>query len=545
MSTSVKAVSKDTVQTLLEINQLNVSINEKPILNNIELSLGKGDVLGIIGESGSGKSMLALSIMGLLPDGFDTAGEINFNQQNLLQATEESLCKLRGSDISMVFQEPMTALNPVLSIGRQVTECVKLHRNVSNKQATDIAEQTLEKVGLPISQYPLSRYPHELSGGQRQRVVIAMAIALQPALLIADEPTTALDVTTQAGILDLLKKLVADEQLALILISHDLAVVNGIADHIVIMRDGDVVERGDLKQLFKHSQHPYTRQLIEASRHVPERVEAATTAPPLLDVENLSCDYRISRKHWWSKPEYFRAVKSVSLSIKRGESVGLVGESGCGKSTLTRALLGLMPIAEGQIHLHGEQLGEGASLSHAVRRKMQVVFQDPYGSFNPRHKVRRLVVEPLHVLEHALSEQEQTVALNDALISVGLEVADADKYIHEFSGGQRQRIAIARALIIKPALIILDEAVSALDVSVRAQILDLLSALAASHHIAYLFISHDLSVVRRVTDRVLVMQKGEIVERGQTEAVFNNPTHPYTQELLAATPTLPDEESVI
>ena len=542
MSNPAYKASIDAGQTLLEINKLNVLVNDKQILNDVELSLNNGDVLGIIGESGSGKSMLALSIMGLLPEGFETAGDINFNQQNLLQTSEAELCKLRGSDISMVFQEPMTALNPVLSIGRQVAECVKLHRSVSNAEANTIAEQTLEKVGLPVSQYPLSRYPHELSGGQRQRVVIAMAIALQPALLIADEPTTALDVTTQAGILKLLKQLVADEQLALILISHDLAVVNGIADHIVIMRNGDIVERGELKHLFKHSKHPYTRQLIEASRHAPERVEAATNAGPLLDVQNLSCDYRMPRKHWWSKPEYFRAVKSVSLSIKLGESVGLVGESGCGKSTLTRALLGLMSIAEGEIRLHGERLGK-EELSHVVRREMQVVFQDPYGSFNPRHKVMRLVAEPLHVLEHTPSEQEQTAAVNDALISVGLQAADADKYIHEFSGGQRQRIAIARALIIKPALIVLDEAVSALDVSVRAQILDLLSALAASHNIAYLFISHDLSVVRRVTDRVLVMQHGEIVERGQTEAVFNNPAHPYTQELLAATPRLPDEES--
>ncbi len=555
MSKLANSSSKDAAETLLEINKLNVSVTtssnssralpteNKPILNSIELSLNRGDVLGIIGESGSGKSMLALSIMGLLPEGFNTAGEINFDQQNLLKLSEEQLCKLRGSDISMVFQEPMTALNPVLSIGKQVAECIKLHRNVSNVDASKIAEETLAKVGLPVSQYPLSRYPHELSGGQRQRVVIAMAIALRPALLIADEPTTALDVTTQAGILDLLKQLVVDEQLALILISHDLAVVNGIADHIVIMRNGDIVERGSLKQLFKHSKHPYTCQLIEASKHVPDRVDAAVDAAPLLDVENLSCEYRMPRKHWWSKPRYFRALKSVSLSIKQGESVGLVGESGCGKSTLTRALLGLMPIAEGEIRLHGELLAKGETLSNAVRREMQVVFQDPYGSFNPRHKVKRLVAEPLHVLEHALSEQEQITAVNDALVSVGLQASDASKYIHEFSGGQRQRIAIARALIIKPALIVLDEAVSALDVSVRAQILDLLSALAASHRIAYLFISHDLSVVRRVTDRVLVMQQGEIVERGQTEAVFNNPSHPYTQQLLAATPQLPDEEN--
>ncbi len=529
--------------SLLEISNLSVSINDHVILQDIQLSLNAGDVLGIIGESGSGKSMLALTLMRLLPQGGQAQGQVRFDGAALLELSEVDMCRLRGSDISMVFQEPMTALNPVHNIGKQVAECVKLHRDVSSSEALTIAEQTLEKVGLPISQYPLTRYPHELSGGQRQRVVIAMAIALQPALLIADEPTTALDVTTQAGILELLKQLVDKEQLALILISHDLAVVNGIADHIVIMRNGRIVESGNLKELFLHSQHPYTRQLIEASDHSPDREAAEAESVVLLEVSHLCVDYRVARKRWWDKPAYFRAVNDVSFTIHQGESLGLVGESGCGKSTLTRALLGLMPVAGGGVSLRGEVLGDGASMSNAVRREMQVVFQDPYGSFNPRHKVRRLVAEPLHVMETQVSEEQQYEAVVEALLSVGLEAADADKYIHEFSGGQRQRIAIARALIIKPSLIVLDEAVSALDVSVRAQILDLLAALAASHNIAYLFISHDLSVVRRVTDRVLVMQHGEIVERGPTESLFSNPRHPYTQALLAAAPRLPEVES--
>ncbi len=533
----------DTSQSLLEIDNLSMSIHDKEILRDITLSLVKGGVLGVIGESGSGKSMLALSMMRLLPDGATTSGRIQFDGHSLLELSESTMCELRGSDISMVFQEPMTALNPVLSIGQQVAECVTLHRAVSRSEAERIAAQTLEKVGLPVSQFPLQRYPHELSGGQRQRVVIAMAIALQPALLIADEPTTALDVTTQAGILELLKQLVADEQLALILISHDLAVVNGIADHIIIMRDGQIVEAGKLTDLFTHSQHPYTRQLIAASDHAPDRALLANNAVTLLEVSELSCDYRLPRKRFWSSPEYFRAVDNVSFEIRQGESLGLVGESGCGKSTLTRALLGLMPIAGGEIRLQGELLGDGQSFSDAVRREMQVVFQDPYGSFNPRHKVGRLIAEPLHVLERSVSEQEQNDAVTEVLLSVGLVAEDAHKYIHEFSGGQRQRIAIARALIIKPSLIVLDEAVSALDVSVRAQILDLLAELAASHRIAYLFISHDLSVVRRVTDRVLVMQHGNVVERGETESVFKNPQHPYTQALLAAAPRLPEVET--
>jgi len=331
----------------------------------------------------------------------------------------------------------------------------------------------------------------------------------------------------------LLKQLVEQEQLALILISHDLAVVNGIADNIIIMRNGDIVERGDLKQLFAHSQHPYTRQLIEASSHQPERVDAADDAQALLQVDKVSCDYQLPRTSLFRAPKYFRAVNSVSFTIKRGESVGLVGESGCGKSTLTRALLGLMPIAAGEVSLNGEQLS--SERSHAVKRDMQVVFQDPYGSFNPRHKVKRLVAEPFHVLAQAPTKNVQSDAVAQALVSVGLQESDADKYIHEFSGGQRQRIAIARALILKPALIVLDEAVSALDVSVRAQILDLLSELAASHDIAYLFISHDLSVVRKVTDRVLVMQQGKIVERGQTDACFidGNWIKPAAGETLA------------
>lgn len=520
-----------------------MSIHDTPILHDVSLELKPGAVLGIIGESGSGKSMTALSIMQLLPHGASLTGDIIFDGLDIVEATEEQMCDIRGNDIGMVFQEPMTALNPVQTIGSQVAECIALHMPVSHRESVKQAAAVLERVGLPNNQFPLSRYPHELSGGQRQRVVIAIAVALQPKLLIADEPTTALDVTTQAEILTLLQRLVKDSDMAMMLITHDLAVVSEVADDIVIMRNGRVVDHGKTSNIFDELAHPYTRALFEASSHAPERLNEAKQIEPLVKLTNLVCEYPLPRKTFFGARQVFRAVNEVSLTIHAGESVGLVGESGCGKSTLARALLGLSPIQGGSILLHGERLQAGVALSRKVRRELQVVFQDPYSSFNPRHRVARLVAEPLHVLDNPPTGTERANLVRATLDSVGLSGDDADKYIHEFSGGQRQRIAIARALIIRPALIILDEAVSALDVSVRAQVLDLLAGLADSHQLAYLFISHDLSVVRNITDRVLVMKAGQIVERGNTESVFNDPQHEYTKRLLAAAPQLPASAS--
>ncbi len=531
--------SARTVGSLLQVSGLDLHIGDQPILNRLGFSLERGRILGVVGESGSGKSLTALALMQLLPRGARLRGRIDFDGQDLCQLSEAALCRLRGQAIGMIFQEPMSALNPVHTIGQQVAESIRLHQRTGRRQALILAAEALERVGLPAERFPLSRYPHELSGGQRQRVVIAIAVALKPRLLIADEPTTALDVTTQAAILDLLRDLVRTDGMALMLISHDLAVVADMADQVLVMREGQIVEQGALDTVFSVRDHPYTRALFEASAHMPKRQPYQRDAAVLLEMEGVSCDYPIPRETFFDKPGTFRAVDDVSLCIRRGESVALVGESGCGKSTLTRALLGLSPIAAGTVSLQGVTMNAARGWSEREQRQLQVVFQDPYGSFNPRHKVARLVAEPLHVLSETLPEKTRRERVEEALASVGLPAGSAGRYIHEFSGGQRQRIAIARALILRPALIVLDEAVSALDVSVRAQVLDLLSDLRTRYGLAYLFISHDLSVVRTVSDRVLIMRHGKIVEAGETAAVFDDPTAPYTCELLAAAPKLP------
>ncbi len=526
---------------LLDIEKLTLSIKGTPILQDVSLEMRGGEVLGIVGESGSGKSMTAMAVMQLLPVGTEWSGSIRLDGNRLEDCSEKQMCALRGNDIGMVFQEPMTALNPVQTIGDQVSETILVHSGKTRREARQIAREALNRVGLPEEQFPLDRYPHDLSGGQRQRVVIAMAIALRPKLLIADEPTTALDVTTQAQILRLLKKLVEEDGMGLILITHDLAVVADMADHIAIMKDGEIVEAGETVTLFRQMNHPYTRALFEASNHVPTRNPAhgADGSKPVIEIENVVRDYALPRRSLFTAPGHFRAVDHVSLAIMHGENVGLVGESGCGKSTLTRAILALDAVQGGEIRLNGNLFSTaGAGPDRQMRRRVQVVFQDPYSSFNPRHRVDRLITEPFHLLDNPPQGSELAERVANALTNVGLDPSDAHKYIHEFSGGQRQRIAIARALIIEPSLIVLDEAVSALDVSIRAQILDLLADLSDRLAVSYLFISHDLSVVRAITDRVLVMKAGKIVEEGRTEEVFRNPRHDYTRELLAATPIL-------
>ncbi len=523
--------------SLLSIENLSLSIHGTNILRDVSLRIEPGEIHAVTGESGSGKSMTAFTVMQLLPNGAKASGRVMLGGDDVLQADEARMCSLRGARVGMVFQEPMTALNPVKTIGDQVAETILIHGAMPRDAAYARAREVLQRVGLPEDRFPLSRYPHELSGGQRQRVVIAIAIALQPDLLIADEPTTALDVTTQAQILDLLKRLVSEDDMGMLMITHDLAVVADMAHRITVMRHGEVVETGPTAELLRNRRHPYTRMLFEASTH---QVNLPPLPPPapLLEARDVRRSYRLPRTRLLEAPGEFEAVRGVSFTLNAGERLGLVGESGCGKSTLTRAILGLEPLQGGEILLNGAPIRAQGREADAIRRSMQVVFQDPFGSFNPRHRVNRLITEPFHLLPDPPRGAAREAAISEALHAVGLSPDDARKYIHEFSGGQRQRIAIARALIIKPDLILFDEAVSALDVSVRAQILDLLADLCAQYGLAYLFISHDLSVVRSVTDRVMVMQAGEIVEEGITEEVFSNPQHPYTRALIAAAPVL-------
>lgn len=528
--------------SLLEIEKLSLAIGNRPILKDIDLAVAPGEMIGLVGESGSGKSMTAMTVMQLLPFTAKATGSVRFDGIDILSATEDQMCALRGDDIGMVFQEPMTALNPVKTIGEQVAEGIRWHTKAGRAEAEDRARKILDRVGLPEARFPLTRYPHELSGGQRQRVVIAIACALKPKLLIADEPTTALDVVLQAQILDLLRDLVRENNMGLLLISHDLAVVTEMSDRITIMRHGEVMEAGETAPTLSGQAHPYTRQLALASMHVPKRSSSRssdTGAVPLVSVERVSRLYPGRRTSFFGRGAPVHAVDDVSLSIAPAQSVALVGRSGCGKSTLARMILALDNPSSGAIRFRGETISHrDEALLKRARRDMQVVFQDPYGSFDPRQKVEKLVAEPLHLLEKKPTPVERREMVAHALNEVGLGPADLDKYPHEFSGGQRQRLSIARAIITRPKLIVADEPVSALDVSIRAQILDLFADLNDRLGIAYLFITHDLTVARAITDEVLVMHEGRIVERGATREILDHPQSEAAQALVAAAPDL-------
>lgn len=524
--------------SLLSIRNLTLNFGNFTALDNVSFDIAAGEIVGVVGESGSGKTMTALAAIGLLPDNAKATGDVLFDGANILGATEANLCRLRGDDIGMVFQEPMTALNPVQSIGDQVAECFILHKAMSKGEARNAAIQMLERVGLPASQFAFERFPHELSGGQRQRVVIAIACALRPRLLIADEPTTALDVVLQAQILDLLREISKENGSGLMLISHDLAVVASLADKIVILQNGKIVETGPAKQVLKNMLQPYTRQLATASTYKPTRMPRAK-GPILVKIANVTRDYALPRSSLFLKPGSIRAVDNVSLDIYQGEMVALVGRSGCGKSTLARMVLALDQPSAGSIEIDGVNINKASgAVLRAARRDMQIIFQDPYGSFNPRKTVEWLVSEPLNLLDQKPTREEARQLAESVLVRVGLSGNALERYPHQFSGGQRQRIAIARALITQPKLIVADEPVSALDVSIRAQVLDVFAELNATLGLACLFITHDLHVARAITDRVLVMSQGQIVEHGKTNQLFDNPKSDAAKELVKAAPDL-------
>jgi peptide/nickel transport system ATP-binding protein len=552
-----------TAAPLLSVDRLSVSIGDAQVIRQLSFRVDAGEIVGLAGASGSGKSMTALAIMRLLPPRARLSGAVYLNGAAITARSEAELQGMRGRDIGMVFQEPMTALNPLMQIGDQVAETVLLHGAAGRRRANTLAREALDAVGLEGEAGALNRYPHELSGGQRQRVAIAIAVVLRPALLIADEPTTALDVIAQAHILALLRELVAARRMGLILVSHDLAVIARVAHRLMVMNDGKIVEEraldgeepAQVRRSLRHLRHPYTRALLAAAELPVKRTAAVTaadataaanvpaagedTAPPVLEVRGLTREYRRSRRSPWRARIAFRAVDEVSLNLRAGENVGLVGESGSGKSSLLRAILALDPPQGGDVLLLGEPFSTatGANLRR-LRRSIQAVFQDPYGSFDPQWPVERLIAEPYHLMDAPPSAADRRRRVAAVLEQVGLAAADGLRYPHEFSGGQRQRIAIARALITEPAVIAFDEAVSALDVLARAQILELLGELSRRLKLAYLFVSHDLNVVRAIADRVYVMLEGRIVEHGPTAELFSSPQHEYTRALIAATPRI-------
>ncbi len=520
--------------SLLSVRGLTIRFAGQAAVDNMDLDLEPGRMLALVGESGSGKSLTALSFLDLLPDAAQwSASSMTLDGENLLNLNEQQKRGLRGGRIGMIFQEPLTALNPLHNVEKQITEGLFIHQGMSQTRARERCKALLRQVELPDTADMLQRYPHQLSGGQRQRVMIAMALANDPQILIADEPTTALDVTVQETILTLIKRLQNDLGLSILLISHDLGVVSRFADDIIVMHQGKRVEAGATEHVLANPQEDYTRHLLdsEPSGRMPP---LATDSPVLLQADNIEVAFKGKRTRLFEAPPLFRAVDRISLSLHKGETLGIVGESGSGKSTLALALLRLIG-SKGSISLDGEQLDNlSQSALRPWRRRMQVVFQDPFGSLNPRMTVGQIIAEGLAVHEPSLARTDRESRAAALLEEVGLSAETRYRYPHEFSGGQRQRIAIARALILQPDLLILDEPTSALDRSVQYQILELLKALQERHGLSYLFISHDLKVIRAICHRVMVMKDGKVVEQGSVDSIFGSPEQAYTQKLIAA-----------
>jgi microcin C transport system ATP-binding protein len=527
---------------LLTLENLSVAFRGRRVVEGVSFQLHAGEVVALVGESGSGKSVTALSILRLLSStGSNPEGRITLDGTQVLGAKEHELQRLRGGVAGMVFQEPMTSLNPLHTIGRQVSEAITLHRPLSGAALRAEVIEKLNRAGLPNAEERLAAYPHQLSGGQRQRVMIAAALANDPRLLIADEPTTALDVTIQAQILELLADLKRRLGMAMLLITHDLTIVKRHADRVVVMKDGRVVEQGPVAEVFTNPQHPYTRMLL-ATEPKGRPAPVATDAREVMQGEGVKVHFPIRRGFFRRTVAHVKAVDGVSVAVREGETLGLVGESGSGKTTLGLALLRLEG-SEGAIRFEGQDIqGLSRATLRPLRARMQIVFQDPYGSLSPRMSAGEIVGEGLTVHAPGMGEAEREKRVAAALEEVGLEAAMAARYPHEFSGGQRQRIAIARALVLKPRLVVLDEPTSALDVSVQAQVVELLRELQARHRLAYLFISHDLRVVRAMAHRIAVMRNGRIVEEGEAEALTSHPREPYTRALMAAAFELRAEE---
>jgi microcin C transport system ATP-binding protein len=534
------AKTDPTKETLVSVENLSVDFrggggNIVHAVKTISFDVGKAETVALVGESGSGKTVTALSILRLLPypAASHPSGVIRFKGEDLMALPLDGLRHVRGNQISMIFQEPMTSLNPLHTIEQQIGEVLKIHRGLSNSAAQKRVLDLLDKVGIEDPKGRLDSYPHQLSGGQRQRVMIAMALANEPDVLIADEPTTALDVTIQAQILDLLLKLKSEFNMAMLLITHDLGIVRKMADRVCVMTNGEIVERGPTRDIFASPQHPYTKHLL-ASEPKGTPPAADPQAPTILEAKDLRVWFPIKRGFMRHTVGHIKAVDGIDLAVKEGQTLGVVGESGSGKTTLGLALLRLVS-SDGPIIYLGDRIdGYDSKKMRPLRRDMQIVFQDPYGSLSPRLSIAQIIEEGLLIQKPDMDRAERRARVSKALKEVGLDPAAQDRYPHEFSGGQRQRIAIARALVLEPKFLILDEPTSALDVSVQAQIVDLLRDLQKRYKLAYLFISHDLKVVRALANDIIVLRHGKVVEQGPARTVFAEPKTDYTKALLAA-----------
>jgi len=555
-----------TEKLLLKVEHLSISFGTNEVIHDMSYQLNTNEILGIVGESGSGKSVSSLAILGLLPKKISniTSGSIVFDGQDMTKLDSKAFQDIRGNEIAMIFQEPMSSLNPSMTCGRQVEEVLLQHTGLTDKEVKSEVISLFEKVKLPVPERIFKAYPHEISGGQKQRVMIAMAIACKPKILIADEPTTALDVTVQKEIISLLKQLQKEEAMSILFISHDLSLVSEIANRILVMYQGNIVEQGTAKDIFHHPKHIYTQALINSRPQLGERLKRLPTIknfidkttdktvvtseerktfhkfiyakPPLLEVIDLEKHY-FSKSGWFSKPETFKAVDQVSFKLYEGETLGLVGESGCGKSTLANAILQLDKATSGEILYRGTDINKlSKSEFRTLRKDIQIIFQDPYASLNPRIHIGKAIMEPMKVHQIGSTESERQEKVMDILKKVGLDENHFFRYPHEFSGGQRQRIGIARAISLQPKLIICDESVSALDISVQAQVLNLLNDLKENFGFTYIFISHDLAVVNYMSDQLIVMNKGKIEEMNDADIVYKNPEKDYTKKLIHAIP---------